>query len=1124
MRYEHDSDMFGNKKLCMGCMKFYKSEYDVCPHCGYAEDTPFNELLHIEPGTLLQNRYIIGRSIGYGGFGVTYIAWDALLKRRIAIKEYMPSEFSTRILHHSELTVANTEKKQKQFYDGLVKFKKEAEKLAKVSNVEGIVRVYDSFEDNNTAYITMEYLEGETLSSYLEREGTMTEQQTLDLLMPILESLEIVHNKGIIHRDIAPDNIFLTKDNNSNLKAKLIDFGSAKYATTSHSKSLTVIIKPGYSPEEQYRSNGDQGIYTDVYALAAVIYKMVTGIVPPDAFERRTYIESQKKDLLKDPSIYNKDLSDNFETAIINAMNVRIEDRTATLSDFVSELISFEPVSRRCSSIKKIDFMKWPIWAKIAVPTAGVVSLGLLILLTTGLIKYSANLIEDYSLPEGMARVPDIVNEDFDEVQTWMEDAGLTINTSGTEYYPNVRENLVLEQDIAAGSIVRENTVVTVKISTVEEIYALPDVIGMNVDDAIIALECMGVVVETKSENRPGLCANAISSQDINPYSEIRSGQVITLGVNYENNAKTAIVPEFTNLNYENALDIASAAGVNILITEKHFSKEYENKTIISQKIKAGESIDDNTVVEVEVALPWREFPMPNLMYKNKTTAIQILKNMGIEADVENEISEIVAEGKVMNQAYEPLTSVEPEQIMTLTISKGGEPFEMPDVRKLAESEGQSLLLSLGAIVIIEYDYDANIKDGCIISQNVEAGKEVSRGTEIVIVVNSTKDLVAVENVIGKNKDNAKKILEEKGFKVQMSEAYSDTVSKGSVISQLPESGSLQKKDTIVTLTISRGKEEIKKEDTSSNGGTWSDWMTSLPSGINSSGYYIDQKTQYRSRNIERTASSNPSMSGWTLYNQESSWGPYGNWSEWTTNNLQASDSQQIEKKVQYRYRDKETTTSNNSSLNGWTQIGSSSAWTDYGAWSGWQDSAVSASDSRKVETRTVYGYYYFQCPNCGRHMHGHSLTCPTWAGGCGNATIPESSWHAAYSPTSWEYANLQEWYGTGKYYTTILDGAIWFKWPEGGYKTQYRYCDRSYVTTYSYERWGEWSDWSDSAYAVTNTRLVESRTVYRSRSRQLINTYYFERYSAWSNYSDVKPSGSNIEIQTRVVYRYKKK
>jgi serine/threonine protein kinase len=191
-----------------------------------------------------------------------------------------------------------------------------------------------------------------------------------------------VHEEGIIHRDIAPDNIFLTNKG----EVKLIDFGASRYATTSRSRSLTVIIKPGYSAEEQYRSRGDQGAHTDVYSLGAVLYKMITGITPPDAMERRAQYEKNKKDMLVPISKLTKEISKNQETAIHNAMNVRIEDRTGEMITFAGELLSEEEVKRKRSGIKKIDMLTWPLWAKIGLPV-GIVVIGVLtVLLAAGVI------------------------------------------------------------------------------------------------------------------------------------------------------------------------------------------------------------------------------------------------------------------------------------------------------------------------------------------------------------------------------------------------------------------------------------------------------------------------------------------------------------------------------------------------------------------------------------------------------------------------------------------------------------------------------------------------------------------------------------------------------------------
>ena len=397
---------------CLGCMETYPKEYEICPECGYVEGTEVENALHIYPGTVLNEKYIVGKVLGYGGFGVTYLAWDTVLEIKVAIKEYLPSEFSTRSAGQTRITVF-TGDKSKQFSDGKEKFIEEAKRLAVFRNEAGIVKIYDTFEENETAYIVMEYLEGETLAERLEREGKIEVNEAIEMLMPIMESLSKVHEEGIIHRDIAPDNIFLTKKG----EVKLIDFGASRYATTSRSRSLTVIIKPGYSAEEQYRSRGDQGAHTDIYSLGAVLYKMVTGETPPDAMERRAQYEKNKKDMLVPISKYIKEISKNQETAIYNAMNVRIEDRTSDMITFAGELLSEEEVKRRKSGIRKIDPLTWPLWAKIGLPVGTVIVTILIVLLAAGVIGPKSTLQKDYVIPDGQTLVPDVIGKSEEKAE-----------------------------------------------------------------------------------------------------------------------------------------------------------------------------------------------------------------------------------------------------------------------------------------------------------------------------------------------------------------------------------------------------------------------------------------------------------------------------------------------------------------------------------------------------------------------------------------------------------------------------------------------------------------------------------------------------------------------------------
>ena len=1010
------------KKQCMRCMEFYDPQFDICPYCGYEENSVKKELLHIDAGTVLAERYLIGNALGFGGFGVTYIGYDRKLKRRVAIKEYLPSEFATRALHQPEVMINNNEKKKQQFSDGMKKFIDEAKSLAKLSSLDGIVHIYDSFEANNTAYIVMEYLEGETLATFMKREKMVPEEHAVEIISPVLQTLEEVHRRGIIHRDIAPDNIFLARGQDGKTHVKLIDFGASRYASTSHSKSLTVLIKPGYSPAEQYQSNGEQGPFTDVYEVAAVLYHLVTGVRPEDAFERRTQLQSGGKDPLKDPSSYNSKISENFENALMNALSVRVEDRSETAEVFLKELKSEEPVKRRVSSIRRIDFMRWPLWAKIGVPASAAAVIALIVLLAAGVIGFKG-AIGVYRLPEGMTRVPDTINSSIEDAQKWLGEAQLQVTQSGAVYNPLLPENVVLAQDISAGSVVMKNTMLSLTVSTGKEIYQMPDLAGMSEEQARKALECMDVSVATIDGSEAGLSPDCVVAQSVKPYDEVGTGDRVELTVSRGAAGTAGSAPKLVGMSYTDALSAAAGAGCTLTVTRKTFSRDCTVPTVSSQAVQAGATANDGGIVGVELIIPWHSFSVPNLNYKTEQEAVQILSNMGVKANVSKESSELFAAGLVLSQDRAKGETLEPGTTVSITVSKGGKPFSMPSVVGMGEDKARAMLTEAGLAVETEYDFADGVKEGNVISQSINADTDVTRGTTVKIVVCSKKGLVTVANVVGMEQSAAEKTIKGQNFKVSINLIESSS-EKGMVISQLPAAGSSQKTGATIVLTVSKGTSSKPTPD-KKEPGTWSDWSTSYPSG-----------------------------------------------------------DYEVERKTQYRYKDKETTSSTTYPLDGWTKVDSSSDYTGWGSWSDWSTSSVSESDTRQVETKTTYMYCYFYCKNCGNHWHGYGFPCYTWGGGCGNGTIQEDTYCEVWGATPQNQMGWQDWHGTGHVYAYYNGERVYRNiYSPDASRTEYRYRDRSSVTTYYYERWSDWSDWTDYSVSGGSDRTVETRTVYRYRT-----------------------------------------
>ena len=296
------------------------------------------ENLHcLRKGTRLIGHYTIEGVLGQGGFGITYLGIDELHEKKVAIKEFFPQGIVTRNIEYQDTVTVTFVGEKENYEKGKERFLKEARTMAKFSKDEGIVKALDFFEINNTAYIVMEYLEGITLKQYLRENQRIAPEDLIELLVPLIESLDEIHSQGMIHRDISPDNIMVLPDG----RIKLMDFGAARDYTEFGEKSLSIVLKPGYAPPEQYQTHGVQGPWTtDIYALCATMYKCITGENPPDAIER------VMDDSLKKISEFGIVIPPQEEAAIIKGMSVSAKDRYQDIKDFCEDLYGgYEEIS-----------------------------------------------------------------------------------------------------------------------------------------------------------------------------------------------------------------------------------------------------------------------------------------------------------------------------------------------------------------------------------------------------------------------------------------------------------------------------------------------------------------------------------------------------------------------------------------------------------------------------------------------------------------------------------------------------------------------------------------------------------------------------------------------------------
>lgn len=305
-------------------------------------------------GCRLHGRYVIQRILGEGGFGITYEGWDECLNIPIAIKEYFPVGKVYRREDTNEVIAFNQECAG-DFKRGLERYVQEADILSKFYQEEGIVSVRDFFQENNTAYIIMEYLDGITLREFVKTNGKLSMEDVREIVRPIVKAMGMVHREGILHRDISPDNIMVTLDN----KVKLIDFGSARDFCYEPEKTATVILRQGFAPIEQYQAHGEQGTWTDVYALCGTIYYLLTAQEPPDTMERIIV------DHIKQISDYDVHLPKWQERAVMNGLGIYRDHRYSTMEEMWTQV--FEP-QRNVKWYVQIIFKQHEVlWKRTAV-------------------------------------------------------------------------------------------------------------------------------------------------------------------------------------------------------------------------------------------------------------------------------------------------------------------------------------------------------------------------------------------------------------------------------------------------------------------------------------------------------------------------------------------------------------------------------------------------------------------------------------------------------------------------------------------------------------------------------------------------------------------------------------
>lgn len=646
-------------KRCYACMSEYQDDLEQCPNCHSNSKDIYNEEYHLAIGSILLGRFIVGKALGYGGFGTTYLGWDTVLDKKIAIKEYLPSELATRFPHHTAITIFTGEKED-LFMQGKMRFLEEARKLAMFNHEDSIITVYDEFEANNTAYLVMEYYEGETLASKIERDGIFTSDEVKEIMVPLLESLQEVHDKGIVHRDIAPDNIYLTTDH----KVKLLDFGAARNTYSNQTTSISIIIKRGYAPEEQYRTNGALGPWSDVYGLCATMYYMLTGIVPMDAIERGDSDIIAPIDIV--PTIDR-----NLNAAILNGLIFDYRQRTQDVKTLKKEITSKKRVK-----IKRVKEVVKPYRLSSRTKALGSLTSGVIVVLCTLLVL---GVIASNSLHYGSRKVlassqtyvPGLLNADVEQARELIDDANLQMVVVDKLDDPDVRANLVVSQNPKPGSIVAQDSKIRVVVSRGPEHAIVPDVSYQYQEQAIKTLEEAGFNVTCKVEKNKEVANNVVFKQNINANTSCPKKTEIELTVSKNSSSVGSIttLEDITDLSLLEAKDRIYKQGLYIAVVERQVQTRKEENTILNINNHKNE-YRKGDIIEVIISTKKPKQIVPDVEFKNIDEADKILKDKGLKTKFVYQENQDIEPDKIFKQQVEPNSIVNTNDIITLYVSK----------------------------------------------------------------------------------------------------------------------------------------------------------------------------------------------------------------------------------------------------------------------------------------------------------------------------------------------------------------------------------------------------------------------------------------------------------------------
>ncbi len=651
----------------------------------------------------IAERYEIIEKIGTGGMSYVYKAKDHTLGRFVAIK-VLKSEF------------ANDE-------NFLQKFRSEAQNAAALSH-PNIVNIYDVGATQEFNFIVMEYIEGITLKTYIEKKGQLSFKEAVSIAIQVGKGIEDAHKHHVIHRDIKPQNIMISTDG----KVKVTDFGIAR-AASAETINSEVMGSVHYISPEQAR-NGFVDCKSDIYSLGIVMYEMVTGRVPFDADTAVAVAVSHIQDEMVHPSAYAPDLPVSMEGIILKCAQKspdrRYQNMEELLTDLKKALIS---PNENFVVIPALEAQKTVVIGKDDARE----------------IKNAVATTEDETLSESEGEEDEEEEEDDDDG------------------FLNPK---------------------------MEKIVTILGIVVVIVIFAILVFLAGNIL---------GIWKFSSNSSDSDTSSET--------GI---------IVPDVTDMTYEEALETLNELGLGIKISSYETSDEYDAEKIMSQDPESGDVVDENTTIYVVVSSGEEASLLPSFSGETEEAAIEKIEALGLTAGTTNyEYSSSVEAGIVISQTPDANTEITEGMTVTLTVSRGAQLVSVPSVVNETEESARTKLTSYGLTVgTVTTAYSDTVSEGKVISQSISSGKQVESGTSVDLVISLGKktEYVTVPKLTGNSLSYAQSALANLGLSCTYTEEYSDSVEVGYVISQSPSSGESVEQGSTVSIVISKGPDPSESD------------------------------------------------------------------------------------------------------------------------------------------------------------------------------------------------------------------------------------------------------------------------------------------------------------------------